>query len=195
LRIIGKEIVILYRNPDGMRKMLLLIALIFSLSAEAQTFLPVGFMRYDQPLTFGHSPDSLSGRKWSLHPYSGISAGYSFFNGGSAGMLAVPVGLQLTRKLNNNLYAFAGVSAGPVYTDFNRSFLSANPYQVHQYNNLLSPGNLGIFSRAELGLMYVNDAKTFSLSGSIGVERSSYPVFPYRQMQTIRPGRVITGRK
>jgi hypothetical protein len=178
-----------------MRKMLLLIALIFSLSAEAQTLLPVGFMRYHQPLTFGHSLDSLSGRKWSLHPYGGISAGYSFFNGGSAGMLAVPVGLQLTRKLNNNLYAFAGASAGPVYINFNRSFLSANPYQAHQYNNLLSPGNLGIYSRAELGLMYVNDAKTFSLSGSIGVERSSYPVFPYQQMQTVRPGRVITGRK
>lgn len=191
----SKQIVISYYNPDGMRIMLLLITLISSFSVKAQTLLPPGLMSYHQPLTFSHSFDSTLNRKWSLHPYAGLSAGYSFFNGGNASVLAVPVGLQLTRRLNNNLYAFAGVSAGPVYMNFNRSFLSANPYQAHQYNNLLSPGNLGIYSRAELGLMYVNDAKTFSLSGSIGVERSSYPVFPNQQMRTVKPDRVITGRK
>lgn len=182
----SKQIVISYYNPDDMRKMLLLIMLISSLSVKAQTLLPMSFIGYHQPLTFSHSFDSGSDRKWSLHPYSGISAGYSFFNGGNTSILAVPVGLQLNRRLNNNLYAFAGVSGGPVYMNFNRSFLSANPYQAHQYNSLLSPGNLGIYSRAELGLMYVNDAKTFSLSGSISVERGSYPVLPYQQMQPIR---------
>ena len=178
-----------------MRRMLLLITLISSLSVKAQTPLPMSLIGYSQPLTFSRSFDGASDRKWSLHPYSGIFAGYSFFNGGNASILAVPVGLQLNRRLNNNLYAFAGVSAGPVYMNFNRSFLSANPYQAHQYNSLLSPGNLGIYSRAELGLMYVNDAKTFSFSGSISVERGSYPVFPYQQMQTVRPGRVIAGNK
>lgn len=178
-----------------MRKMLLFTALISSLSVKAQTLLPMSFIGYNQPLTFSRSFDDASGRKWSIHPYSGIFAGYSLFSGDNASILAVPVGLQLNRRINNNLYAFAGVSAGPVYMNFNRSFLAANPYQAHQYNSLLSPGNLGIYSRAELGLMYVNDAKTFSLSGSIGVERGSYPVFPYQQMQTVRPGRVITGNK
>jgi len=47
---------------------------------------------------------------------------------------------------------------------------------LFKYNN-----GLGVYSRAELGLMYVNDAKTFSVSGSIGVQRSSYPVYPYPQ--------------
>ena len=40
---------------------------------------------------------------------------------------------------------------------------------------------LCVSSRADIGLMYVNDAKTFSISGSIGIERDNYPAFQYNQ--------------
>jgi hypothetical protein len=36
---------------------------------------------------------------------------------------------------------------------------------------------------ASLGLMYINDQKTFSISGSIGVERSSYQFMPFNQVR------------
>jgi hypothetical protein len=186
-----KQIVILGDKPDRMRKILLLVTVISSLSIKAQTFLPMGFTEIQQPLGFGNShlfTEGITDRKWSLHPYTGITAGYGFFNGGQAGVLMVPLGLQLTRRLDNHFYAFARVSAGPAYVNFNRSFLSANVYNQYQANGLLNAGNLGIYSKAELGFMYVNDAKTFSVSGSIGVERGSYPVFPYQQMHTTKAG-------
>jgi hypothetical protein len=36
-------------------------------------------------------------------------------------------------------------------------------------------------------LLYTNDQKTFSISGSISVERSSYPFIPFNQAGTVRP--------
>jgi hypothetical protein len=43
---------------------------------------------------------------------------------------------------------------------------------------------MSMYSRADIGLMYVNDAKTFSISGSIGIERSTYPLLPYYPVNT-----------
>jgi len=37
--------------------------------------------------------------------------------------------------------------------------------------------NLGIYQSASLGVMYINDARTFSISGSIGIEKSVYPSY------------------
>jgi len=48
-----------------------------------------------------------------------------------------------------------------------------------------------MYSRAELGLMYINNDKTFSISGSIGIEKNSYPLYPYNQMNSTNPGPVI----
>lgn len=130
---------------------------------------------------------SIADKKWFLSKYSGISTGYSFFKGGNASFVAAPLGLQLNRRLNNNVYAFAGVSAAPVYINFNSAYCSADFNKAYPVNSLFKSSSLGMHARAELGLMYVNDAKTFSFSGSIGVQRSSYPVFPYQQMNTLRP--------
>jgi hypothetical protein len=133
------------------------------------------------------SDSSHSANKWHLTKYASLSAGYVFFAGGSTAgsstaggtsFLSAPFGLQLSRPLNNNLYAFAGISAAPV-------IFSANHFAANPVLNNSCPGfnqsnryGLGLHAGVEAGLMYINDAKTFSISGSIGVDRSSYPVYP-----------------
>jgi hypothetical protein len=177
-----------------MRTIFVLVVLIFSATVKAQTPLTPGFMNNTQRYSFTDislPQDSTHAKKWMLNKYSGISTTFSFFNGGNATVLAVPVGLQLTRRLNNNLYAFAGVSVAPAYVNFNHSFLSANTNKYAQNNGVFNSNGLNLYSRAELGLMYVNDQKTFSVSGSIGVERSSNPVFSGRQINALRPNTVI----
>ena len=67
-----------------------------------------------------------AGKKWFVSKYAGVTTSVGYFNGGNATIFAAPVGLQLNRKLTNNWYAFAGISATPAYIGFNHSFLSAN---------------------------------------------------------------------
>jgi hypothetical protein len=123
-------------------------------------------------------------QKWYFSTYYGVSAGFGYFNGAGATVLSAPVGLQLNRPLNNNLIAFAGVSIAPAF------FSPTHPLTYPAFNKYYSGGYLsnaysfGMTSRAELGLMYVNDAKTFSISGSIGIEKSSYPVYPPNRMNS-----------
>ena len=166
-----------------MRIIIVSVMLISSVAANAQTLLPFSFMNYLHGKTIAGTAD----KKWSVTAYSEVSAGYTFFNGGSASFVSAPVGLQLNRKLNENLYAFAGVSVAPAYMNFNHSFLSSDPVKGYSNNGLFKYNNgLGAYSRAELGMMYINDAKTFSVSGSIGVERSSYPIYTYPQANRIK---------
>ena len=168
-----------------MRVLILSLFLIVSAATKAQTGLSSDFMNFIRPSAFAGNPHLIAStpdKKWFLTSYSSISAGYSFFNGGNATYIAAPVGLQLNRKLNENLYAFAGVSAAPVYMNFNHTFISSDINKGYPGNGFYKANNLSGYARAELGLMYVNDAKTFSISGSIGVERSSYPVLPYTQV-------------
>ena len=175
--------------------MFVLVVLIFYVTLKAQTVLPAGFMDYMQRLSFTnniHFKDSASAKKWVLNKYSGISTSFSFFRGGNTTVVALPVGLQLNRRLNNNLYAFAGLSVAPSYVNFNYSFLSANASKFSQNNTFLKSNGFGMYSRAELGLMYINDEKTFSISGSIGIEKSNYPVFPYQQINTTRQNLVVS---
>ena len=179
-----------------MRVMILFGILISSITLKAQTpNLPVGFMNYIHPGSFANNPFSLAGtsnKKWFLSSYTGISTGFLFYNGGSATTVSVPVGLQLNRRLNENLYAFAGVSAAPAYLNFNGSFLSSDPNKSYLNNGIYKSGAFGTSARAELGLMYINDAKTFSISGSVGVQRSSYPFFPYQQMNRTKQSPVTS---
>ena len=134
-------------------------------------------------------------KKWFLTKYSGISTSFSFFKGGNATVFAVPVGLQINRRLNDNFYAFAGVSAAPAYINFNRSFLSGNGSKTFQNNSNLNTNGFGMYSRAEMGLMYINNDKTFSISGSIGIERSSYPLFPYNRVNSANSNPVFIPRQ
>ena len=158
------------------------------ISLRAQTNLPYNAMNNMQNEAFSYhhlSNDSNNlQKKWFLSRYSGISTSFGFFNGGSASVLSAPIGLQLNRRLNNNLYAFAGIATAPAFFNFNRSFSNTDVYK----NNLGTPrfnnNGFGIYTRAAAGLMYINDDRTFSISGSIGIERSSYPLYQSNRIHT-----------
>jgi hypothetical protein len=163
-----------------MKQTLLLAAiLIATLVVKAQS--PLAFGSMDQPaFTRFHQIDSNSiHKKWFVSKYVGISSGFMTFNGGSATFLSAPVGLQVYRQLNNNLYAFAGVSVAPSYFPYSRSFYQ--PMNSKNYG-MMNANNFGVYSAARMGLMYINDEKTFSISGSIGVGRGYYgnysPFYP-----------------
>ena len=170
-----------------MRIILAIFASISFLSPKAQTHLPVSHLGYTQYLPFPYSSQLVNSNsldhKWYFSKYAGLSAGSVFF-AGSTSFLSVPMGLQLSRSLNKNLYAFAGISAAPVFFSFSR--FSADPaiYSSYPGNNFPKAYNLGLNSRAEVGLMYINDAKTFSISGSVGIDRNSYPIYPPNRMNT-----------
>ena len=107
-----------------MRFLVLFCILFFALAAGAQTIVPLNAMDYTHRSGFennnAYTSTHLSGKKWFVTRYSGLSTGFGFFNGGSANFVSVPLGLQLNRRLNNNLYAFAGISAAPFYIKCNR---------------------------------------------------------------------------
>jgi hypothetical protein len=162
--------------------MLILIVLGASItSSKAQTFVPGSLVNdpywgnYTRPVGIN---DSSSKKKWFLSSYSAINTSFSLFKGGSATIISAPVGVQINRRLNNNLFAFASVSATPAYINVHQSFMPSD-LKAGQKHGIYQRGNLDLYSRAELGLQYINDGKTFFLSGSIGIERSSNPFFPY----------------
>jgi hypothetical protein len=127
----------------------------------------------------------MQSKKWFLTSYSNIGVGFNFFNGSTATVVSAPIGLQLNRQLNNNFYAFTGVSLAPTYINFNHSFLSpgTKPYTGNGFKS----DNVGLNSSVYMGLMYVNDARTFSISSGIGVARNSYPMllYPPANMQRV----------
>jgi hypothetical protein len=159
-----------------MRILLLFLALTSFISLKAQTQLSPGLMNYTQmgarPYIKPMSDTDYVTKKWSLNKYGGFSASYGFFNGSSASVFSAPVGLQLNRQLNKNVFAFAGISAAPSYVSFSRSFVNTDI-------NKMNTGSYSLYSRFEAGMMYVNDQRTFSVSGSISVDRGSYPNYPY----------------
>lgn len=149
-------------------------------SLKAQTIVPGSFMDYNYRENIAHAmPTQNNGKKWSFSKYTALSASYSFFKGGSASVFAVPVGVQVNRQLTNTIYAFAGIAAAPAFISFNNAFLSSDVNKINPNSSFLHTNSFGMYSRAELGLMYVNPEKTFSISGSIGVERSSSPALFY----------------
>jgi len=177
-----------------MRIRLLIVILISSIAVKAQTSSAVSLMDSIQngpSLNSNHSLESNLNKKWFFSSYKSISTSYNFFNGGSAFVIAAPIGLQLNYKLNNNLFAFAGASVAPAYINFNRSFISSDVNKLYPNNGFRS-NSVGLYSRAELGLMYVNDARTFSISGSFGIERSNNPFFAYPQTNAARSNHLIT---
>lgn len=165
-------------------RIILLIALTFSLtSAKSQMVTSYGFPNYSQGIGFINNiptGDSLAKHKWFLSTNRSLYTGISFFKGGNANFVALPMSLQLNRRLNNNLYAFANVAATPSYINLNPTYLDngfGKPFQSNHFNS--NSNSLRLNPSASLGLMYINDARTFSISGSINVERSSYPLIPF----------------
>jgi len=161
--------------------------MVFATALQAQTTLPGSFSNNAYGNTFARNKnvhDSSTPRKWFVTSYTSITAGYSFFRGGGASFVAAPISFQLNRRLSNNLYAFAGITAAPTYFNFNRAFLTTGLNKINTRNTLYQPGNFSMYSAATMGLMYINDARTFSVSGSISVERSNYPLFYNNQLYT-----------
>jgi hypothetical protein len=152
-----------------MRILLLLVTLSCSLLLGAQTI--------QQRLGDSSYLHHTQTRKWSVTRYSSIGVGVSFFNGRSATIASAPVGLQLNRRLNDNLYAFTGVSLVPAYISFNRPFPSMG-IKSYSGNNFKS-SYFGVNPSVNMGLMYVNDARTFSISGSVGIQKSNDPLLFY----------------
>ncbi len=158
----------------------LLLLLIFS--AKAQMYMPASLFGFQHNLTL--QPDKIAAnKKWQLYRYSGLTTGFSFFNGGSAAVFSVPFGIQLNRQLSNNWIAFANVNAAPSFINFNHSFVNNN-FSKTGINNFTQGSNFNIYSSASMGLMYINNDKTFSISGSISVERTGNPLLPAFQSYT-----------
>lgn len=177
-----------------MRVLIFSFILFFGMAVNAQSILPLhtsnNLYQAFGGNKFGNEANDLSQKKWFVSRYSALSTGFTVFNGGSASYLSIPIGLQLNRRLNNNWYAFAGVSAAPTYMNFNRPFQSFGGAKPQMNSIFYNTSNYGVYSRAELGLMYINEEKTFSVSGSIGVQRSSNPVF-FVQPVTTTPSHVV----
>ena len=166
-----------------MRWLFVIVVLVIGSTAHAQTVLPPTFAAYTGMSSFaGAFPrtDSSGRKPWSFSRFSAVSTSFSMFNGGTATTVAVPVGFQLNRRLTDNLYAFANIAAAPAYTSFNRAFIAADPTKTNPYGMYRANG-MAMYTSATLGLMYVSDDRSFSISGGISVQRNNLPV-PYYPM-------------
>lgn len=141
-------------------------------------FLPIQTMHFPD---FNQIKQSrLANQKWFWSSYTGVSFGTAFYPTGNAYMLSVPVGLQLNRRLTKNLYAFGNVFVAPTYTSFGNSFMTP-PGRFPYSQNSFNPNYFSVNPGVQMGLMYVNDDGTFSISGSVQVSSTTFPVPPPRQ--------------
>jgi len=149
---------------DMIRTILFAAILLSATAVKAQTFFgAMNSVPSQQVSDTNHAP-----KKWFITKYAGISTGFVAFKGGGGSFLSVPLTLQLNRQLTNNLYAFGAVSAAPSIFRFN-----AMSYQPAVNKN----NNFSAYADAKIGMMYISNDKTFSISGSIGVSRNSYSPF------------------
>jgi hypothetical protein len=152
-----------------MRILLTLLVSTLLLRSEAQKYVPLDPMiglspaLSFTPYTFG--PEVGQVRHWQVRPFTTFSGGYVFSTRGYANYLSAQTGWMLLRPLNNNISAFAGISAGPTLYR-----IGSTPFS----NNI---GGLNLTAGVTGGLIYTNDARTFSISGSVSVERYSYPAY------------------
>jgi hypothetical protein len=144
--------------------------ILVTVAAEAQSPLTFGAYR-----PFRQATDtSYLQKKWFLTKYVGLST--NFLVGGGS-FLSAPVGVQINRELNKNTFAFAGVSAAPTYFHINNLFYQ--PVAAGK-DGFMNVNNVNVNTSAYMGLMYMNDERTFSISGSIGISRRNYhPYAPY----------------
>jgi hypothetical protein len=120
--------------------------------------------------------DAIKG-KWQLKPFASVSAGYMFYNGGIS-YLSAPVGVALFHPLNTNWTAYGAATLTPTFFSFNN--LYALPAGNGKSFGYPFPGGYGtsLTPAIQGGLIYTNDARTFSISGHVRFEKSSYPAYP-----------------
>jgi len=150
-----------------MKLVFAILLLMTMLTAGAQT-----------PLSIPAFDTSRSNYRWQMKPFASVSAGYFFYQGGGASYLSAPVGLALFRPLNAHWTAFAAATVTPVVFPGTRLWPGAitNPAS-HPYPFAGRDG-LGLSTGLQGGLIYTNEDRTFSISGSLHVERNSYRVYP-----------------
>jgi hypothetical protein len=163
-----------------MRTFLFICFLLCLTALQAQTFLPGSFIDYNYRgnrfNSFNSKDSTLSNKKWSLNKYTGISTSFTGWKGGYATVISAPIGLQLNRRITDNVYAFAGLAVAPSYVNFHQRFMN-DDFSKNSTNSMFyKSNNLTLPARAEIGIGYTNDERTFSISGSIGIERNSYPM-------------------
>ncbi len=165
-----------------MRTSIFTAILFYAITAKAQVMMPAGIAGYAPGTVSGNtinlSPDSIAKKKWAFNRYNALSSSFIFSKGGSATVISAPIGLQVTRLLTKNLYAFVNVSVAPSYVSFNSSFINTGFNKLNSVNQFPQQNSLGMYTAASMGLTYINDAKTFSISGSINIEKSSNPFLP-----------------
>lgn len=178
--------------------MLLIFTCISGVAVTAQGIMNAGglygpgFHQYRPGTLSGDS--SLLARKWSMSTFAGFNTGFGFWNGNSTTMMSAPIGIQVNRQITRNLFAFGAVSTAPVYFNMN-GMLPAGNFNKNQTGfNRIGNNQFGIYSRAEAGLMYINDERTFLISGSIGVSHYNYPSFTNPAINNIRQQPVATQR-
>jgi hypothetical protein len=159
---------------DMIRTIILAAILLSGLGVKAQTAPSFGAMNGMQsgfPHAQQQNDTNKIHQKWFVTKYAGVSTGFMAFKGGSTSFLSVPLGLQINRQLTNNLYAFGGVSVAPYLLHNN-----GGPYQpvINKNSGFMQANHLAAYSDAKVGVMYISNDKTFSISGSIGVSRSTY---------------------
>lgn len=161
-------------QPGTMRSILTILAVTAFFSTQAQThLLPLsgwGYSPWQPFIPYSAITAPPTNHGFQLRSFAGVSAGYLFLNGGMT-YLSAPMGLVLYRPLNDNFTAFGAVTVSP--TVIHASSLSNMPL----YNPANNFTGFGVNAGVSGGVIYTNDAKTFSISGSISVERGSYPVY------------------
>lgn len=110
--------------------------------------------------------------KWFVTKYAGISTGFIAYKGGSTSYLSAPLELMINRQLTNNIFAFGGISATPYVLQNNGAFYPVAG--IDKNYGSIRTNNYGINPAARVGVMYINNDRTFSISGSVSVSRSSY---------------------
>lgn len=165
-----------------MRLIILIFITLSFLSVNSQTPLEYGIINSSRPMFLGTQQTSVVTSPWhkqrQVSTFGGLYTNYGFLHRGNIAVLSAPVGLQLTRRLNTNWYAFAALSAAPLFFNVNSSLRDPAFNKTYPGNFLFNTNRLGAYSGAEAGLLYINDAKTFSISGSVHVDRTSYPFYP-----------------
>ncbi len=178
-----------------MRTLLTALVLTSFLFTKGQSHLPVPTSAYGYTPAIGFNPwasfiptSTLAGgnpnQKWQVRPYANLSLGYLFLNGGGSSYLAAQTGVALIHPLTKNVSAFAGVTASPVLFSVNRLYTEP---ALNSPNNFSRPYNLGLNAGIQAGLIYTNDDKTFSISGSVGVERGGGSLYPVNRTTTKKP--------
>ena len=156
------------------------------LGSTAQTYLPaggygLGFTPWQPVLTLPSFDNN--NHHLQIKPFASLTAGYFYLNGGTS-YISAPVGLMLARPLTNNWTAFAAATVTPIaFTSMYSAPFTDPSHGGYPFGR----NSLGLSTGVQGGLIYTNDAKTFSISGSVRFDRSSSPVYPY--------GRVIAPKQ